>query len=161
MRVVYQKDSDRFFGLTREGKMKPMDTKTDFSSGGLVWDRASGRVLIILVQNLSGSLVWTFPKGHPEEGEPDDIAALREVQEETGWMCCIERSLMDVNYTYAHDNATINKSVRWFLMKPIKKIGEFDPEEVKECKWVTLQQAGELVSYGSDKELLKQVTLLL
>jgi 8-oxo-dGTP pyrophosphatase MutT (NUDIX family) len=135
--------------------------KTDFSTGGLVWDRSAKKVLLIRVENLSGGQVWTFPKGHPETGESDEQSALREVVEETGWECRVERSLTDVFYRYTHDKVLFHKTVRWFLMSPLKNRGVFDLEEVLEIKWVSLDEAAALVSYGSDKELLKQTALLL
>ena len=113
------------------------------------------------VENLSGGQAWTFPKGHPEAGETHEQSALREVVEETGWECSVVRQLTDVFYRYTHDKVVFNKTVRWFLMTPLKNRGVFDVEEVLEIKWVPLDEAAALVSYGSDKELLKQTTLLL
>lgn len=86
-----------------------MTTKRDFSCGGVVWDDTQGRVLLVYVQNLSKKRVWTFPKGHPEHQELDEQAALREVQEETGWSCEIERPFMDVQYSYIHKDLKVNK----------------------------------------------------
>ena len=34
---------------------------------------------------------WTFPKGKAEPGESDEECALREVEEETGFRCRLER----------------------------------------------------------------------
>lgn len=48
-------------------------------AGGVVFDRA-GRVLVIG----SRDGVWLFPKGHLEDGETAQDAALREVEEEAG-----------------------------------------------------------------------------
>ncbi len=51
--------------------------------GGVVLDGA-GRVLLVEPANHFDGYVWTFPKGRPGPGEPPEIAALREVLEETG-----------------------------------------------------------------------------
>lgn len=141
--------------------MKKRETKKDFSSGGLVWDAAAKKYLVIHVENLSGVRVWTFPKGHPEKGETDEQAAVREVVEETGWQCEVIKPITDVRYHYVHKDITYDKTVRWFLMKPLTNIGSFDPEEVLEVRWVTPSEADKLISYGSDKDLLKQTALLL
>lgn len=135
--------------------------KNDFSCGGLVWDASAKKVLLIRVENLSGGQAWTFPKGHPEAGETPEESALREVVEETGWVCSITKQLTDVFYRYTHNGILFNKTVRWFLMSPNNSIGSFDGEEVLEVRWVTLPEAQTMVSYGSDKELLKQTALLL
>jgi diadenosine hexaphosphate hydrolase (ATP-forming) len=133
----------------------------DFSTGGVVWDLSQKKVLLILVENLSGAHVWTFPKGHPEPGESDTEAALREVREETGWRCEVTKTITDVHYFYTHNKVTYDKTVRWFLMKPVEKVGEFDPEEVIEVRWASPIEATKLISYGSDKDLLKQTGVLL
>ena len=105
--------------------------------------------------------MWTFPKGHPEKGESEHESALREVREETGWDCEVINPITDVHYFYTHNGTTYDKTVRWFLMKPVKKSGDFDPEEVLEVRWASPEEAQGLISYGSDKDLLKQTALLL
>jgi 8-oxo-dGTP pyrophosphatase MutT (NUDIX family) len=135
-----------------------LEQRTDFSTGGLVWDADRRQVLLIRVENLSGP-VWTFPKGHPEKDETDEQAAIREVREETGWMCSVVKKLTDVSYRYMHERVLFHKTVRWFLMAPLENMGAFDLEEVLEIKWVPIHEAEALVSYGSDKELLKQTAL--
>ena len=133
--------------------------KNDFSCGGVVWSPSEKKILLIRVENLSGTQAWTFPKGHPEAGETDEQSALREVREETGWVCTISKKITDVFYRYTHDGVQFNKTVRWFLMTPLENLGSFDGEEVLEIRWVSFDEAAALVSYGSDKELLKQTAL--
>jgi tRNA nucleotidyltransferase (CCA-adding enzyme) len=135
--------------------------KDDFSCGGMVWDPSGKKVLLIRVESLSGAQVWTFPKGHPEANETVEQAALREVVEETGWVCRITKQVSDMSYKYLHNDVLYNKTVRWFLMTPVEDVGSFDVEEVLEIRWVSLEEATALVSYDSDKELLKQIKLLL
>lgn len=137
------------------------NVQKDFSTGGVVWDADRRLFLLIHVENLSGARVWTFPKGHPEKGETEHESALREVREETGWQCEVVRKITDVKYFYTHDDVTFDKTVRWFLMKPVGKVCEFDPEEVLEVRWAAPDEAQKLISYGSDKDLLKQTTVLL
>lgn len=141
--------------------MNKTQIKRDFSSGGVVWDKAARKFLLIRVENLAGQQVWTFPKGHPAPGETDQEAAVREVLEETGWRCAVAKTITDVHYVYMQENVRYQKTVRWFMMSPVEKAGEFDPIEVLECRWVSPEEARSLVSYGSDKELLKQTALLL
>lgn len=132
----------------------------DFSCGGVVWNAETNQMLVVRVENLAGKKVWTFPKGHPEKEELDEAAALREVQEETGWLCSIEKPLMDIQYSYVHKKNKVNKTVRWFLMSPVKKVGEPQPEEVLECKWIDEDGAKKLLIYESDLKLLKCVSQL-
>ncbi len=131
--------------------------REDFSCGGVVLDQSKNLLLMIQVENLSRSVVWTFPKGHPEKGETETEAALREVLEETGWECRVTKPLMDVDYYFVHDNVKTHKVVRWFLMEPIQKTGEFNPVEVKGCEWVSPSEAKKWISYESDQKLLAQL----
>lgn len=140
---------------------KALKTKKDFSTGGVVWDEKKKKFLLILVENLSKERVWTFPKGHPEKGETERESALREVLEETGWVCEVIRQLNDTHYFYTHQETRFSKTVRWFLMKPLEETGTFDTEEVIETKWAGQKEAEALITYGSDKDLLKQTAVLL
>ena len=64
----------------------------EFSAGGLVFDE-DGRVLLIRARDLRNQPVWTLPKGALKPGETSVDAALREVQEETGYRCELVREL--------------------------------------------------------------------
>lgn len=132
----------------------------DFSCGGIVWDAERSQVLLVFVENLSKKKVWTFPKGHPEKEEMDEQAALREVREETGWKCEIETPLMDVQYSFTRGSVKINKTVRWFFMRPSEQVGKPQPEEILDTRWVTLDEAKKLLTYETDLKLLKRLSQL-
>lgn len=130
-------------------------TAADFSAGGIVWDAQRKKILLVRVENLAKEKVWTFPKGHPERGESDEAAAIREVREETGWACRVRRKLKDVSYYFVRDNVRYHKTVRWFLMTPDKKEGDFDPREILDCGWFDLTDVSGIVRYPSDKDLIR------
>ena len=129
----------------------------DFSTGGVVWDPEKKQTLMVRVRNLEGLRVWTFPKGHPEKNEKEIESALREVREETGWACEILRPLHEVYYEYERNGVVYDKTVRWYLMAPLEKEGEFDPEEILEVKWATLPEARKSVAYKTDKILVSRL----
>lgn len=126
----------------------------EFSAGGVLI--RDGRVLLIKMRNLSGKEVWTFPKGHLEEGETPETAALREVKEETGLDGRVLRPLHVALYSFARKGVPVDKRVDWFLMeaaggdeKPLT------PDEVLDKRWVSREEASGLLEYPSDLEIME------
>jgi 8-oxo-dGTP diphosphatase len=96
---------------------------------------------------------WTLPKGKHQPGEDDITAALREVLEETGFHGRIERDLGVVRYTVEKHGAVLPKVVRYYVMRVAA--GAFEPnDEVDELRWVTREQAADLLTYERDREVL-------
>ena len=123
-----------------------------FSAGGLVVD-PEGRVLMIRARDLRERPVWTLPKGTLAPGETPADAALREVREETGWRCELVRELETVSYWFQRDGRRVRKTVHWFLMRPVAKVGEHD-HEVDEVLWATKEDALGRVRYDADRRLI-------
>jgi 8-oxo-dGTP diphosphatase len=95
---------------------------------------------------------WSLPKGKLDPGETWEDAARREVEEETGLDCEPGEEVGRLFYT---DSRGRSKEVRYFLMEP-----DGDPEprnEVDEVRWVMLDDAGGMLSYERDRELVTQV----
>ena len=125
----------------------------EFSAGGVVL--ANGQALLIRTRDLRGRPVWTFPKGKLGEKETSPQAALREVEEETGWRCRIEAELPRSQYWFQRAGQRVKKTVRWFRMAAVEQVGRHD-EEVDEVAWVPVQDAMVRLSYASDQELLRR-----
>jgi len=125
----------------------------EHSAGGIIFE--DGKVLLILMQNLRGEKVWTFPKGHLEPGESPEAAALREVSEETGWDCEIEADFYTAQYSFTRGGNLVHKDVRWFLMKRVGGNGApKTPDEIFAAKWCTLDEAEKELVYVSDQAML-------
>ena len=124
-----------------------------FSAGGLVVDER-GRVLLIRARDLRNQPVWTLPKGTLGPGESSADAALREVREETGYRCEVVRELDTATYWFQRDGQRIRKTVRWFLMRPLEKVGEHD-HEVDEVAWLERDAALSRLRYDSDRHLVE------
>jgi len=103
--------------------------------------------------DLRNRAVWTLPKGTLTSGETNEQAALREVQEETGYRCEVVRELEPVTYWFQRDGRRIRKTVRWFLMRPLEKVGDHD-HEVDEVAWADREEALRRLRYDSDRRLV-------
>jgi 8-oxo-dGTP diphosphatase len=98
---------------------------------------------------------WSYPKGKLEPGETFEEGALREVEEETGLRCRLGRFIGHTEYQDRKDRAKI---VAYFEMEPIG--GDFlASEEVDQMRWIDLGDAGRLLTYERDRELLKSIAL--
>ena len=127
----------------------------EFSAGGLVLDE-HGKILLIRARDLRNRPVWTLPKGTLAPGETSAAAALREVREETGYRCELVRELEPVTYWFQHDGRRIKKTVHWFLMRPLEKVGEHD-HEVDEVLWADREDALSRLRYDSDRRMVEAV----
>lgn len=127
----------------------------EYSAGGVVL--REGTVLLIRTSDLKGRTVWAFPKGKLDRGETAKQAAIREVEEETGWRCRIECELPKSEYWYQREGQRVRKAVRWFRMAPIGETREMDGE-VEEAVWVPIGEALDRLTYKADQDTLKRVT---
>ncbi len=96
---------------------------------------------------------WSLPKGKLDRGETFEQAALREVEEETGFVCELGQELEPVRY---RDNRGRPKLVRYWRMVVVG--GEFAPnDEVDELRWVPPDRARRLLSYAHDRALVQSL----
>jgi 8-oxo-dGTP diphosphatase len=115
------------------------------AAGGVV--ERDGRLLLVHRPKYDD---WTFPKGKAEAGESDEACALREVHEETGFVCELLEELPPTEYV---DSRGRPKRVRWWRMRIVD--GAFAPtDEVDAVRWLTSDEAATLLSYGRDLALL-------
>lgn len=125
----------------------------EFSAGGIVFNDKEEVLLI----NPTNSDYWTFPKGHPKEGQTLKEAALAEVQEEGGVRGEIIQKVGDSKYVYNNpEHGKTFKVVTLYLMKYLGGDPRDHDWEVKEAGWFPPEQALEKLSFKNDKELLKK-----
>ncbi|MCX7641544.1 MAG: NUDIX hydrolase [Elusimicrobiales bacterium] len=134
----------------------------EVSAGGVVVK--DGKVLLILMNTISKTKVWTFPKGHIEKNETPLQTALREVLEETGVKCITEsdKEFFVNNYIFSRENKKVLKTVYWYLMKPIEDTKKIEtPNEIEEVRWVDIRKAKEMLVYESDKKMVDMLIEML
>ena len=133
--------------LNSEEQGKPDIT----AAGGIVLSRERGRRRIAVIHRPK-YMDWSLPKGKLEKGEKWLEAALREVEEETGYRCEASVELPSVSYL---DRKARRKLFRYWLMRPLT--GGFEPHgEVDELRWLTRREAIGLLTYEHDRDLVRQ-----
>ena len=126
-------------------------TKTVRAAGGIVVRRREDGATEVLLVHRPDYDDWSFPKGKCENGESEEDAAVREVEEETGLRCRLERELPTTHYRDARGRP---KTVRYWAMEPTG--GTLAPaNEVDEVAFVPLREAATLLTYARDRALLE------
>jgi 8-oxo-dGTP pyrophosphatase MutT (NUDIX family) len=104
--------------------------------------------------------IWALPKGNLGRGESPEATALREVTEETGLEGVSEAKLGDVKYVYTRGGQRIFKVVSFYLVRyrrgRIDDVPKAFRHEVAEARWLPLEEAPRLLSYGGERELAKK-----
>jgi len=129
----------------------------EFSAGGVVVRKAEADRYDVAVIKPGGRNVTALPKGHIDPGETAEVAAQREVQEETGIVARLDSKLGDVKYFFRFRGKGIFKVVSFFLFHAVG--GEIDqlPEhtriEVDRAFWLPLEEATERLTYRGERDM--------
>jgi 8-oxo-dGTP pyrophosphatase MutT (NUDIX family) len=132
----------------------------EVSAGGLVIDSTGTQGLLIGRidhKDTSGKRVlWSLPKGHIEEGETPEQAAIREVAEETGITSSITKSLGVIDFWFMAGGKRIHKTVHHFLFKEVG--GKIAPQvsEVDDVRWFPLDEIVTKLAYPDEKKLISR-----
>lgn len=125
------------------------------SAGGVVV--RNGKLLTI-TSSRRGTV--DLPKGTIEPGESIEEAALREVEEETGYRTAIIDTLGSKTYDFnGRDGKRYRKTVSYFLMEPIDEnepIKNLQEGEDFENEWLTFEEALEKVSFVDTRTIIQK-----
>ena len=136
--------------------MPPRDT-----AGGII---ANNEGKIVIVNQNRNS--WAFPKGGIDEGEGVLEAAFREIKEETGLqaeeLVMLEQFPSYSRYSIGKDgtgeDTSRPPSTRNLFLFTTNKV-DLKPEdkEVTEARWVTIDEALDMLTHLKDREFLTSV----
>ena len=129
------------------------------SAGGVVLDLNADPPAVALIarHDRRSRLLWSLPKGHVEEGETPEMAALREVQEETGLEGRIIAPLGVIDFWFVVEDKRIHKTVHHFVIEAVG--GELSDEdiEVEAVEWIPYDQVVRRLAYGDERRLVEKV----
>ncbi|CAN2230164.1 MutT NTP pyrophosphohydrolases including oxidative damage repair enzymes [Candidatus Nanopelagicaceae bacterium] len=136
----------------------------EVSAGGLVIDTTGTMGLLIGRydhKDATGKRVlWSLPKGHIEEGETPEQAAIREVAEETGITSSITKSLGVIDFWFMAGGKRIHKTVHHFQFTEVGGTLAAQESEVDEVSWFPLSEIVDRLAYPDEKKLIARTAEL-
>lgn len=134
---------------------KPRE-RIERSSGGVVARRIDGTVHFLLIKDPYGK--WGLPKGHLEGEETSEVAAVREVREETGLVELeMGPSLGTIDWHFRLKGHRVHKFCEYFLMA--SSSGDATPEVeegITECRWLPVPAAITTVAYDNARQIVER-----
>lgn len=123
----------------------------EISAGGVVIHDGQ----FLLLKKFSNE--WVLPKGRLEENETKEMAAIREVREESGICADIKKYLGFICYDYQHiDGEKVKKTVHYFYMEP-KDLNLVPQKEegFVEAVFLPYEKAIKFVKHDAERNMLK------
>ncbi len=136
--------------------MSRTGVRDETSAGGVVFRVDDGLPLYLLIRDSYQN--WGFPKGHLEEGEVAEAAALREVSEETGLSDLSVRGAIEtIDWFFRFRGQLIHKVCHFFLMQTGESMtSPQHAEGITACRWTRFEDACDLVSYANARDVLRR-----
>ncbi|MFZ4499931.1 MAG: transcription antitermination factor NusB [Minisyncoccia bacterium] len=129
---------------------EPVDPSTlvvEAKAGGIVHARHDGVDYVALVHDVFG--YWTLPKGGLEEGETNEIAGKREIEEKLGIEVELGPEIGSIDYVASHpEKGKIRKVVTFYLAEA--KYQELDMHSnggLDRAAWFQLHEVVDLTIY--------------
>ena len=150
-----QKSGSKPSSKPRSAYAKRVD---EVSAGGLVIDQSGTKGLLIGRRDLKDAtgtrMLWSLPKGHIEAGETPEMAAIREVAEETGIHSEITRELGVIDFWFMAGGKRIHKTVHHFLFTEVGGLLAPQVSEVDDVGWFPLTEIVGMLAYPDEKKLI-------
>jgi 8-oxo-dGTP pyrophosphatase MutT (NUDIX family) len=149
-----------------EKKAVKLQTVEQVSAGGAAYRRTSDGAVEIAIVAVKPSLRWQLPKGLIDEGETEQIAALREVREEAGIETEILEKIETVEYWYVGDNwgkgrVRFHKLVHFYLLRYVAGDVADHDHEVSEARWVKIEDAVRMLAFKSEKDVAEKAARMI
>ena len=124
----------------------------EVSAGAIIYTTINEERQYLLIRDFHGN--YGSPKGHLEEGETREEAALREIREEAGLEVQLDTSFKE-ELNYIMPNGIPKKSIYYLAsyqdQTPIKQ-----EEEVQEIILLPYKEAMDLLTFDNMKEVLEK-----
>ena len=143
----------------QSSSQEKINTMDQVSAGGVTfrWRDSEPEIAIVSVKP---KLRWQLPKGIVDPGESPQITAVREVREEAGIEADLLKLIETIEYWYRSVKygkpVRYHKFVHFYLMKyKSGDVADHD-HEVEEARWVSLDEAIEMLDFKSEREVVEK-----
>lgn len=129
-----------------------MPSKIVLAAGALVWREHNGSIEVLLIHRPSYN-DWSIPKGKLDKRESFPAAAVREVEEETGYAIRLHRPLPSTQYKVGRNT----KFVAYWVgtVRARRRPGPVNRGEVDQVQWMSLDEALARATGEHDQELIR------
>jgi 8-oxo-dGTP pyrophosphatase MutT (NUDIX family) len=136
--------------------MSRSGARDETSAGGVVFRLDAGEARYLLIRDSYKN--WGFPKGHLEDGELPEAAAVREVGEETGLTDLILRGSIDtIDWFFRFRGQLIHKVCHFFLIETAASMTSPQRAEgITACRWTSYSEADSMISYANARDVLRR-----
>lgn len=131
--------------------------KQEISCGAVIVRKHKKEAEVLVIHQVQGH--YCFPKGHVEKKETEKQTAKREILEETGYKVSFIKGFRhELSYCPKKD---IHKNVIYFLAVYKSGKGNIQKEELSDMKWVSFEDAKNILTFENDKELFEHAVQFL
>ena len=129
--------------------------KHEKSCGAVIFRLHENREQALLIRHKNSS-VWSFPKGHVEQGENELQTALREIAEETG----VTDLTLDRGFRHTleyHTKANVIKQVIFFVgqVRRDTALPRNSDEIVQEARWADTDRVPYMLAFDNHRILFR------
>jgi 8-oxo-dGTP pyrophosphatase MutT (NUDIX family) len=152
--------------VRQEVRPPQLPVSNEVSAGGIAIRIENGVAYAACIgrRNRAGRLEWCLPKGHLEDAETPQEAAVREVAEETGIDADVIQPLGVIDYWFTGDDRRVHKVVHHFLLEA--KGGDIttanDPDrEAEQARWIAVSSLSSELAFPNERKMAQAAAALL
>jgi 8-oxo-dGTP pyrophosphatase MutT (NUDIX family) len=119
---------------------------------------------VIARVNRAGRVEWCLPKGHLENGETPEEAAVREIAEETGILGRVVTLLGTIDYWFSVEGRRVHKHVYHYLLDAMSgtlTIEDDPDQEAIDVAWVPLDELGGRLAFPNERRIAREASVRL
>ncbi len=148
------------------GRGSHLPVSNEVSAGGIAIKVEDGVAYAACIgrRNRAGRLEWCLPKGHIEHGETPEIAAVREIAEETGIDAEIIQPIGVIDYWFTGEDRRVHKTVHHYLLEARGGVitTENDPDhEAEVADWIPVTQLVQRLAFPNERKMAQAAAALL